>query len=114
METILVLNAGSSSLKLQVFALAGEREQRFWPNFPVIRIHSERKRPPAVIIDTSQRMLSPVIAVQDDSPAASAPVVMPDSRIRESSAQFVPPSNRQSERQRAEEAGAQSTTQTQA
>ena len=95
METILVVNAGSSSLKFQVFALAGEGEQRFWPNFPVIRIHSELKRPPAVVIDTSQRMLAPVIAVQDDSPAAPAPVVMPDSRIRESSAQFVPPSNRQ-------------------
>ena len=31
METILVVNAGSSSLKFQVFALAGEGEQRFWP-----------------------------------------------------------------------------------
>jgi hypothetical protein len=40
-------------------------------------------------------MLAPVIAVQDDSPAAPAPVVMPDSRSRESSAQFIPPSNRQ-------------------
>ena len=49
-----------------------------------------------MVIDTSQRMLAPVIAVQDDSPAAApAPVVMPDSRIRESSAQFVPPSKRQ-------------------
>jgi hypothetical protein len=95
METILVVNAGSSSLKFQVFALAGEGEPRFWPNFPVIRIHSELKRPPAVVIDTSQRMLAPVIAVQDDSPAAPAPVVMPDSRIRESSAQFVPASKRQ-------------------
>jgi hypothetical protein len=95
METILVVNAGSSSLKFQVFALAGEGEPRFWPNFPVIRIHSELKKPPAVVIDTSQRMLAPVIAVQDDSPAAPAPVVMPDSRIRESSAQFVPASKRQ-------------------
>ena len=95
METILVVNAGSSSLKFQVFALAGEGEPRFWPNFPVIRIHSELKRPPAVVIDTSQRMLAPVIAVQDDSPAAPAPVVMPDLRIRETSAQFVPPSKRQ-------------------
>ena len=95
METILVVNAGSSSLKFQVFALAGEGEPRFWPNFPVIRIRSELKRPPAVVIDTSQRMLAPVIAVHDDSPGAPAPVVMPDSRIRESSAQFIPPSNRQ-------------------
>jgi hypothetical protein len=95
METILVVNAGSSSLKFQVFALAGEGEQRFWPQLPVIRIHPELNRPPAVVIDTSQRMLAPVIVVQDDSPAAPAPVVMPDSRIRQSSAQFVPPSNRQ-------------------
>lgn len=65
------------------------------PNFPVIRIHSELKRPPAVVIDTSQRMIAPVIAVQDDSPAAPAPFVMPDSRIRESFAQFDPPSKRQ-------------------
>jgi hypothetical protein len=48
-----------------------------------------------VVIDTSQRMLAPVIVVQDDSPAAPAPVVMPDSRIRETSAQFVPASKRQ-------------------
>jgi hypothetical protein len=65
------------------------------PNFPVIRIHSELKRPPAVVIDTSRRMIAPVIAAQDDSPAAPAPYVMPDSRILESFAQFVPPSNRQ-------------------
>ena len=65
------------------------------PNFPVIRIHSELKRPPAAVIDTSQRMIAPVIAVQDDSPAAPAPFVMPDSRIREGFAQLVLPSNRQ-------------------
>jgi hypothetical protein len=65
------------------------------PNFPVIRIHSELKRPPAVVIDTTQRIIAPVIAVQDDSPAALAPLVMPDSRIRESFARFVLPSNRQ-------------------
>jgi hypothetical protein len=65
------------------------------PNFPVIRIHSELKRPPAVVIDTSQRMIAPVIAVQDDSPAAPAPFVMPDSRILENFAQFVPASKRQ-------------------
>jgi hypothetical protein len=64
-------------------------------NFPVIRIQSELKRPPAVVIDTSQRMIAPVIAAQDDSPAAPAPFVMPDSRIRESFAQLVLPSNRQ-------------------
>jgi hypothetical protein len=65
------------------------------PNLPVIRIHSELKRPPAVVIDTSQHMIAPVIAAQDDSPAAPAPFVMPDSRIRESFAQLVRPSNRQ-------------------
>ena len=54
------------------------------PNFPVIKIHSELKGPPAVVIDTSQRMIAPAIAAQDDSPAAPAPLVMPDSRVRES------------------------------
>lgn len=65
------------------------------PNLPVIRIHSELKKLPAVVIDTSQRMIAPVIAAQDDSPVAPAPFVMPDSRIRESFAQLVLPSNRQ-------------------
>jgi hypothetical protein len=65
------------------------------PNFPVIRIHSELKSPPAVVIDTSRRMIAPVIAVQDDSPAAPAPFIIPDSRIRENFARFVPPSNTQ-------------------
>ena len=65
------------------------------PNFPVIRIHSELKGPPAVVIDTSQRMIAPVIAAQDDSPGAPAPFVMPGSRVRESFAQFVLSSNRQ-------------------
>ena len=63
------------------------------PHFPVIRIHSELKRPPAVVIDTSHRVIASVIAAQDDSPAAPAPFVMPDSRIRESFAQLVLPSN---------------------
>jgi hypothetical protein len=63
------------------------------PNFPVIRIHSELKRPPAVVIDTSQRMIAPVIAAQDESPAAPVPFVMPNSSIRESFAQLVLPSN---------------------
>jgi hypothetical protein len=48
-----------------------------------------------VVIDTSQCMIAPVIAVQDDRPAAPAPFVMPDPRIRESLPQFVPPSKRQ-------------------
>ena len=65
------------------------------PYFPVIRIHSELKRPPAVAIDTSQRMIAPVIAAQDDSPATPAPFIMPDSRIRDSFAQLVLLSNRQ-------------------
>jgi hypothetical protein len=95
METILVVNAGSSSLKFQVFALAGEGEQRFWPQLSRDPDPFRTKETSSRVIDTSQRMLAPVIAVQDDSPAAPAPVVMPDSRIRESSAQFVPPSNRQ-------------------
>ena len=95
METILVVNAGSSSLKFQVFALAGEGEQRFWPQLSRDPDPFRTEETSSRVIDTSQRMLAPVIAVQDDSPAAPAPVVMPDSRIRESSAQFVPPSKRQ-------------------
>ena len=95
METILVVNAGSSSLKFQVFALAGEGEQRFWPQLSRDPDPFRTEETSSRVIDTSQRMLAPVIVVQDDSPAAPGPVVMPDSRIRESSAQFVPPSNRQ-------------------
>ena len=95
METILVVNAGSSSLKFQVFALAGEGEQRFWPQLSRDPDPFRTEETSSRDIDTSQRMLAPVIAVHDDSPGAPAPVVMPDSRIRESSAQFVPPSNRQ-------------------
>ena len=95
METILVVNAGSSSLKFQVFALAGEGEQRFWPQLSRDPDPFRTEETSSRVIDTSQRMLAPVIAVQDDSPAAPGPVVMPDSRIRESSAQLVPPSNRQ-------------------
>jgi hypothetical protein len=95
METILVVNAGSSSLKFQVFALAGEGEQRFWPQLSRDPDPFRPEETSSRVIDTSQRMLAPVIAVQDDSPAAPAPVVMPDSRIRESSAQFVPASKTQ-------------------
>jgi hypothetical protein len=83
METILVVNAGSSSLKFQVFALAGEGEQRFWPQLSRDPDPFRPEETSSRVIDTSQRMLAPVIAVQDDSPAAPAPVVMPDSRIRE-------------------------------
>jgi len=64
-------------------------------NFPVIRIQSELKRPPAVVIDTSRRMIAPVIAVQDEGPAAPAPFIMPDSRIQESFAQLVLSATRQ-------------------
>jgi len=78
-----------------VFALAGEGEQRFWPQLSRDPDPFRTEETSSRVIDTSQRMLAPVIGVQDDSPAAPAPVVMPDSRIRESSAQFVPPSNRQ-------------------
>jgi len=94
METILVVNAGSSSLKFQVFALAGEGEQRFWPQLSRDPDPFRTEETSSRVIDTSQRMLAPVIAVQNDSLAAPA-VVMPDSRIRESSAQFVPASKRQ-------------------
>jgi len=87
METILVVNAGSSSLKFQVFSLAGEGEQRFWPQLSRDPDPFRTEETSSRDIDTSQRMLAPVIAVQNDSLAAPA-VVMPDSHIRESSAQF--------------------------
>ena len=35
-------------------------------NFPPIRIHSELKGPPAVFIDTSQRMIAPEAMAQAD------------------------------------------------
>ena len=74
---------------------SGKQSSASEPNFPVIRIHSEVKGPPAVVIDASQRMIVPVIVAQDDSPTAPAPFVVPDSRVRESFAQFVLSSNRQ-------------------
>jgi len=65
------------------------------PNFPVIRIHSEFKRPPAVVIDTSLRMIAPAAAAQADVEAESAPFVAPEARTGESFAQSVAPLQRQ-------------------
>jgi hypothetical protein len=36
------------------------------PNFPPIRIHSDRKGPEAVVIDTSKSMIGPVLAAHED------------------------------------------------
>jgi hypothetical protein len=65
------------------------------PTFPAIRIHSEIKRPPAVVIDTSQRVVAPATTVQADVDSEAAPFVVPEARIRESFAQSVAPLKRQ-------------------
>jgi hypothetical protein len=41
-------------------------------NFPPIRIHSDRKGPEAVVIDTSKSMLAPMLAVHEDVVAPQA------------------------------------------
>jgi hypothetical protein len=53
---------------------------------PVIRIHSDRKAPDAIVFDTSRpTVASPVIA--NSQPVAAAPIP-PKARVRESFAQF--------------------------
>ncbi len=61
---------------------------------PVIRIHSDRKRPEAIVFDTSMpTMASPVVAkVRTAAPAPLAAAEFPPkARVREAFAQFVPP-----------------------
>ena len=41
-------------------------------NFPPIRIHSDRKGPEAVVIDTNKSMLAPMLAVHEDVVATQA------------------------------------------
>jgi hypothetical protein len=61
------------------------------PTLPRIRIHSERKGPEAVIIDTNQRMEAPLTAQAELqlTPQTFAP---PNARMRESFAELVAPS----------------------
>ena len=56
-----------------------------------ILIHSERKGPEAVVIDTNQPAIVPSVTAQADAAAAPQSFARPDTRIRESFAQLVPP-----------------------
>ncbi len=61
---------------------------------PVIRIHSDRKRPEAIVFDTSKpTMAPPVVAkAKTATPArVAAAEFPPKARVREAFAQFVPP-----------------------
>lgn len=54
---------------------------------PVIRIHSERKGPEAVVLDT--RTVTPLTARTDAAAAAETPATVRESSVRESFAQFL-------------------------
>lgn len=58
-------------------------------NLPVIRIHSERKGPEAVALDTS--IVPAETARVETATAAETPATQPESHVRESFAQFPPP-----------------------
>lgn len=61
---------------------------------PVIRIHSDRKGPEAIVFDTSQPAIAPVVMAKakmaEPAPVAAAEFP-PKARVREAFAQFVPP-----------------------
>jgi hypothetical protein len=65
------------------------------PKFPRILIHSERKGPEAVVIDTNQPAIVPSVTTQADAAAAPQSFARPDTRILESFAQLVPPTLKQ-------------------
>jgi len=65
------------------------------PKLPRILIHSERKGPEAVVIDTNQRAIVPPVTAQADAAAAPQSFALPDTRIRQSFAQLVPPTPKQ-------------------
>ena len=65
------------------------------PKLPRILIHSERKGPEAVVIDTNQPAIVPSVTAQADAAAAPQSFARPDTRIRESFAQLVPPTLKQ-------------------
>jgi hypothetical protein len=64
------------------------------PKLPRI-LHSERKGPEAVVIDTNQPAIVPSVTAQADAAAAPQSFARPDTRIRESFAQLVPPTLKQ-------------------
>ncbi|MGC2219325.1 MAG: hypothetical protein WA645_16935, partial [Pseudolabrys sp.] len=65
------------------------------PKLPRILIHSERKGPDAVVIDTNQPAIVPSVTAQADAAAAPQSFARPDTRIRQSFAQLVPPTLKQ-------------------
>ena len=65
------------------------------PKLPRILIHSERKGPEAVVIDTNQPAIVPSVTAQADAAAAPQSLARPDTRIRQSFAQLVPPTLKQ-------------------
>jgi hypothetical protein len=60
-----------------------------------IRIHSERKGPEAVLIDTNLPLIAPADKAQADLAPMPQTLAPPDVRIRQSFAQLVPPSLKQ-------------------
>jgi hypothetical protein len=59
---------------------------------PVIRIHSDRKAPEAVVFDTSHPVVAPTVVAKADAAApATVAEFPPKARVREAFAQFVPP-----------------------
>lgn len=59
------------------------------PSFPVIRITSELKTPPAVVIDTSQHLIAPEASAEANVNSETAPIVEAEFRISESVTQSV-------------------------
>ena len=62
---------------------------------PAIRVHSERKGPEAVVLDTNQPMIERAVTAREEAAAAPPTAVMPEPRLRESFAQFIPPQPKQ-------------------
>ena len=58
---------------------------------PVIRIHSERKGPEAVVLDTSQPTIVPTASAVAKASVAAASTAPSASHVRDSFAQLVPP-----------------------
>ena len=83
------------------------------PNLPVIRIHYELKRPPVVVIRTSQRMIASANR-QAHVDSESAPFDLAESRIVEGFAQSVAPLRSQVSAGEPKKVGAQFATEAQA
>lgn len=64
---------------------------------PKIRIYSERRRPEAVVVDTSRPTIVPDVTATADAPAAAAVLGSPNPGIRESFARLLPPAPKQAD-----------------